>query len=608
MKYLVIAVLFIGLAIWNYHYKSSLDQYFEEFNANSAQIKDIKDDILKLNYTIQESVLFQFYNNDKINEEYKMTMLLIDDLKNNLTQHPRTIEELTKLQEMMRSKYEVIKDLYISNAKVKNSITYLSSQLYKLEEFDKEYTHLVVELVNYFFQVKNSLDFSHIQNKELFDSILAYSFEDKKKQQFQNMLKIHTVLLLDEFPNYILYIDQATTSKEIEQTQKAFKTFLSESEELRFGFDVQIFFIVFASFISLGVILYLLLHSEKEKTKIIKLQEEFKQSIKTDVLTKLPNRLAYYRDARNKNRQFHLMLIDMIEFRNINSIFGMEVGDYLLVKVASLLSEFTSEKKNTRLYRIGSDEFAIVYESRDDDYLLSEAKSVLDLVENSPIYYNEIKIPVSVNIGISDTSPHLLHAQLCIKELHNTFGEKIKVYNEQMNDLEKIKENISMVQRIKEAIEEDRVVPYFQPIVDAKSGEVKKYESLVRIEEDSEALSPYFFLDIAKKVKLYSAISQTMMEKSIKMSREKDIDITINISIEDVLESRNSHFICSLLEQNRDVAEKITFEIIESEEIESYELLMEFIKVVKSYGCKIAIDDFGSGYSNFDYLFNFDVD
>ncbi|MFP4487274.1 MAG: EAL domain-containing protein, partial [Campylobacterales bacterium] len=368
------------------------------------------------------------------------------------------------------------------------------------------------------------------------------------------------------------------------------------------------FFIVFASFISLGVILYLLLHSEKEKTKIIKLQEEFKQSIKTDVLTKLPNRLAYYRDARNKNRQFHLMLIDMIEFRNINSIFGMEVGDYLLVKVASLLSEFTSEKKNTRLYRIGSDEFAIVYESRDDDYLLSEAKSVLDLVENSPIYYNEIKIPVSVNIGISDTSPHLLHAQLCIKELHNTFGEKIKVYNEQMNDLEKIKENISMVQRIKEAIEEDRVVPYFQPIVDAKSGEVKKYESLVRIEEDSEALSPYFFLDIAKKVKLYSAISQTMMEKSIKMSREKDIDITINISIEDVLESRNSHFICSLLEQNRDVAEKITFEIIESEEIESYELLMEFIKVVKSYGCKIAIDDFGSGYSNFDYLFNFDVD
>ncbi|MFP4487377.1 MAG: hypothetical protein ACLFOC_10455, partial [Campylobacterales bacterium] len=246
MKYLVIAVLFIGLAIWNYHYKSSLDQYFEEFNANSAQIKDIKDDILKLNYTIQESVLFQFYNNVKINEEYKMTMLLIDDLKNNLTQHPRTIEELTKLQEMMRSKYEVIKDLYISNAKVKNSITYLSSQLYKLEEFDKEYTHLVVELVNYFFQVKNSLDFSHIQNKELFDSILAYSFEDKKKQQFQNMLKIHTVLLLDEFPSYILYIDQATTTKEIEQTQKVFKTFLSESEELRFGFDVQIFFIVFA--------------------------------------------------------------------------------------------------------------------------------------------------------------------------------------------------------------------------------------------------------------------------------------------------------------------------------------------------------------------------
>jgi EAL domain-containing protein (putative c-di-GMP-specific phosphodiesterase class I) len=286
----------------------------------------------------------------------------------------------------------------------------------------------------------------------------------------------------------------------------------------------------------------------------------------------------------------------------------MQVGDYLLIELARILQEFTQNESDSVLYRIGPDEFAIVYEKKEVAYVLNKANAVLHLIENSEIYYDDIKIPVTVNIGIANKSPHLLNAQRCIRELHHTFGEKIKVYNESMNDIEQIKRNIETVQKVKEAMVQDKIIPYFQPIVDAKSGEINKYETLMRIEQDGEVLSPYLFLDITKKVKLYNAISHRIIEKSIKTIKQNGVEIAINISIEDILESKNSRFIYDLLKNNETIAPKITFEIVESEQIRDYGRLMEFIEIVKSYGCKIAIDDFGSGYSNFDYLFNFDVD
>jgi hypothetical protein len=313
-KVVLIAVLFVGLAFWNYRYKTSIDSYFENFNAQTSQIKDIKDEILNLNYAIQESVLFQFYNNDKINNLHAAIAEKTDTLAQTLQGYEATQKETAVLQKMMDAKYETIKKLYISNAKIKNSITYLSSQLYKLDGFDKEYTYLVVHLVNYFFQVKNTLDYSYATNNELFQKVMDYNFKDTQKQRFHEMLKIHTNLLLQEFPYYIFDIENATTLDEVEQTQKILQTYIQESQIIRQKFDIQILFIVFASMVALVVILYLLLHSEKEKTKIIKLQEEFKKSIHTDILTALPNRTAYYGNMRHRLDDYHLLLIDLIEF------------------------------------------------------------------------------------------------------------------------------------------------------------------------------------------------------------------------------------------------------------------------------------------------------
>jgi EAL domain-containing protein (putative c-di-GMP-specific phosphodiesterase class I) len=117
---------------------------------------------------------------------------------------------------------------------------------------------------------------------------------------------------------------------------------------------------------------------------------------------------------------------------------------------------------------------------------------------------------------------------------------------------------------------------------------------------------PIRFLEIAIKSKLYPEITKSIVRKSFEFFREKDYEFSINISIHDIENRKTLQFI---LEQiiNFPNPKNITFEILESDRVENYEKLNKFIKEIKSHGCKIAIDDFGSGYSNFSHILELNV-
>ena len=180
-------------------------------------------------------------------------------------------------------------------------------------------------------------------------------------------------------------------------------------------------------------------------------------------------------------------------------------------------------------------------------------------------------------------------------------------YTPSMQIKEEYEQNLGWIKRLKSAIEEDRVVPFFQPIVEATTLEIKKYEALVRIQEGDVFVSPGEFLKVAKKVKLYHHITKIMVDKTLAIFAPLQSSVSINISIEDIL---NESINCYLLDKVRECgfAERIIFEITESEGISNYDVVNEFIKEVKRYGSKIALDDFGSGYSNFVYVTQLNVD
>jgi EAL domain-containing protein (putative c-di-GMP-specific phosphodiesterase class I) len=179
--------------------------------------------------------------------------------------------------------------------------------------------------------------------------------------------------------------------------------------------------------------------------------------------------------------------------------------------------------------------------------------------------------------------------------------------------IEKLKQdsvdNIATILKIKNAIEDDRIVPYFQPIFDIRTHEITKYEALVRlIEEDGKVLSPFFFLEASKKGNYYLKITEIMLDKVFTIFNYVDKEVTINLSFLDISNKAISNKIMTLLSRNQNTASRVTFEILEDEAVLDDKVLLDFVTAVRAYGVKIAIDDFGSGFSNFQRVMEINPD
>ena len=182
------------------------------------------------------------------------------------------------------------------------------------------------------------------------------------------------------------------------------------------------------------------------------------------------------------------------------------------------------------------------------------------------------------------------------------------MYENSLHKSNNYEENLYWLKRLKLAIEEDRIEPYFQPIVNNKNKKIFSQEALMRlVEKNGVALSPYLFLDIAKKSKLYTTLTKIMIEKTFAKFEKSKMSFSINFSYEDMIDEEVLALLSSKLETGN-IGKRFTAEILESESITNYDLVKNFIDTIKTYGSTVAIDDFGSGYSNFERLFKLDID
>ncbi|MDD2382937.1 MAG: EAL domain-containing protein [Sulfurospirillaceae bacterium] len=169
--------------------------------------------------------------------------------------------------------------------------------------------------------------------------------------------------------------------------------------------------------------------------------------------------------------------------------------------------------------------------------------------------------------------------------------------------------NIETIQTIKIALDNQKIVSYFQPIVNNQTLNIEKYESLVRlVNEKGELISPYHFLEVAKKGRYYSKITKIVLDNSFNALSKTTKEISINLSAFDIEDENIKKHIFSLLEKHPKDAYRIVFELLESENVSDFKATYHFIQKAKGYGVKIAIDDFGTGYSNFERLLNYQPD
>jgi EAL domain-containing protein (putative c-di-GMP-specific phosphodiesterase class I) len=182
------------------------------------------------------------------------------------------------------------------------------------------------------------------------------------------------------------------------------------------------------------------------------------------------------------------------------------------------------------------------------------------------------------------------------------------IYEDNLGFEDIYEKNIKISTFVRNAINNDKIVAYYQPIVDNKTGRISKFEVLARlIGENGEVISPSEFLEVSKKVKLYNEITKKVINSSFKEFEHKDYEFSINLLLDDIEDNDIFEFIIEKL-KNSKISNKVVFEFVESEAVGESARVLEFITEIKRYGAKVAIDDFGLAYSNFSVLLKLKVD
>jgi len=314
----------------------------------------------------------------------------------------------------------------------------------------------------------------------------------------------------------------------------------------------------------------------------------------------------------NKVNQYDAMMIDIDELKQINKKYGHEAGDTVLRSFSQEVSRLLPKK--AQIIRLGGSEFFLLIEKKSADLETLANKLFTSLSEKRYLVYNE-----TIALTLSMSAMEIPKETLSVYNVQRYLDEKLfEIKSRGKNDLgiisnvtrDKIK--YKNLDYIKEALEEERLTCLYQPILNTKTQEIVKYEALVRLidEEDPQKLiPPFYFLDIIRGTTQYIKMSKLVLKEVFHtLYSDPKIRISVNVDLDDLYNADMMKLITKQLNRYRDLANRLTFEILESHEVKNYDEVALIFQQLKAFGSKIAIDDFGSGYASYAYMIKLDID
>ena len=325
--------------------------------------------------------------------------------------------------------------------------------------------------------------------------------------------------------------------------------------------------------------------------------EEELLSIYIDPITLLPNRFQLLKDLPVYNEMF-IMILNVKSFSKLNVLYGYDFGDTILKKIATFLRASSALKA----YRIYGDEFAVLLHSQAEaEELFSKINSTLSVIQNGAKYdlffygaYEEFgeKALEACEFALFRSKQDLVDSK-AIRSM-----------------LDEIKQELTMTQKLKDIMIKDAIIPYYQPIyvTDKDVQKVLKYEVLMRLRYNDTILEPQEFLPILLEAPFYVEFTKSILLKSFEQFKNSEMTFSVNFTLRDIHDRSVRMLLETLIAQYPNVAKRMTIEIVENEALQEFALLNNFMKGLKEYGVKFALDDFGSGYSNFAQFAKLEID
>ncbi|MED4300605.1 EAL domain-containing protein [Geobacillus stearothermophilus] len=358
-------------------------------------------------------------------------------------------------------------------------------------------------------------------------------------------------------------------------------------------------------------------------TRLKQYEEQIKYMANHDDLTGLPNRRflreqfsKLLKETKEEERLLAVYFIDLARFKNINDSFGHSVGDEVLKQMADRFRTVLDQK--LFLTRAGGDEFVAVAPRVNYQSILAYVRTIQQVLAR-PFEIEGRELILSANIGISvfpfdgeDLNTLLGHADMALYHAKEE-GKFYQFYHRTINQ-RLIRETI-LESHLHRAIERDEFILYYQPQYDLFTGELIRLEALIRwYNSELGWIRPDQFIPLAEKIGLMPKLDEWVLStacrhrKMWKQKRGVEADLSINLSASHFQIPGMAKRLLSIIESNGDDPCRWEFEVTEHIMMQDSAVVYENISQLKEAGVKLAIDDFGVGYSSLGYIKKLKVD
>ena len=334
-------------------------------------------------------------------------------------------------------------------------------------------------------------------------------------------------------------------------------------------------------------------------------QERIETLAYLDPVTGLPNKTALMKSLNTPDER-KMLLLNIDHFSHINAAYGFDTGNSLLKEVASHLRGLCSHGV---VYSVYADEFAIICPP--DVSFSRTIEQIRSYFYVTPMRLEGGSFTVTFTFGAARGTDSLWHdALLALKKAKDAGGNHAHIFDASTDRIERERwqQFVEHHTMLHHAFKQDLLVPYFQGLYSNATGEISHFEVLARIVDGDRILSPAAFLEQARVSGQLSTLTQIMIDKSLAMLEGRSESLSINITEEDL----NRHFLKDYLLQkcarHAIAPARIVLEVLEGVSASGRRENIEQLRSLKAAGFRIAIDDFGAEYSNFERLIELEID
>jgi EAL domain-containing protein (putative c-di-GMP-specific phosphodiesterase class I)/DNA-binding response OmpR family regulator len=347
--------------------------------------------------------------------------------------------------------------------------------------------------------------------------------------------------------------------------------------------------------------------------QLVNAQDELDRALMYDPITNLPNHTALHKLLETGESKLHTIIaIKIHNYKSIREVLGEDFASHYASELSAMIFQYVEFTDGyLGLHRTYVDELVLVFEGASPFYK-KLAQEFLAISKYFFVTHDEISIGSPLTIVLfSDSSELYAKTLSSLLYAYEHFKGELYVVDNENNVCfgNKHSNNIYWLTQFSDAIENEQIQPFFQPIFNNKTEQVEKFECLARMLVNDEIISPDKFVTLAASAKQTPFLTRSMARKAFEYFADKpQFEFSINVSAMDLQDDELLRLVTYWQNKTKIDPSRVVLEILESEDIYKYGIFQKAIAGFKERGFKIAIDDFGTGYSNFITLFEYNVD